>query len=208
MVTATLSGKLTAEDRRSYDYTQHDQLINKFINRKLVNYNSSDVCLEREDIVNMCRAHLMKALEDYDPTRGQKLTSYIYMVLDSRLGNLRARIQKKNLSRTSNMTAMNCWSATGGGGDDDTGAINTGIMKETFKEFVRVEDCLLESIDVMNVFQKLPPQRQLLFREFFLEGWTVLEIHQRHPDIGYHKIRNELKSLEKIYTTLCEGNVL
>lgn len=209
MMTTLASGKLTAEDRAMYDFTQHDKLINKLINEKLTNFNSSDVCMDREDIVNICRQHIVKALRDYDPSRGQKLTSYIYMVLDSRIGNMRARFQKKNQNRTQNLTTLNAWSVTGGkDAVDDEGATRSGAFKETVREFMKVEDCLLESMDVVEIYESLPQQRQILFKEFFVEGYTVLEIFQRHPDLGYHKIRSELKALEKIFKTLCEGNVL
>lgn len=204
----TMSGKLSAEDRVNYDYTQHDQLINKLINQKLKNFNSSDVCMEREDIINICRSHIIKALEDYDPSRGQKLTSYIYMVIDSRLGNMRGRIQKKNLAGTVSLSDVNCWGITGGSDDTEVGFSRYNAVKSTVQELARVEDCAVETLDVEAIYNQMSDLRKLLFREFFMEGYTVLELFQRHPEIGYHKIRNELKSLQKIFSTLCEGNIL
>ena len=208
MNTAIASGKLSAKDRANYDFTQHDQLINKLINQKLRNFNSSDVCMEREDIINICRSHIIKALEDYDPSRGQKLTSYIYMVLDSRLGNMRGRHQKKNLNGTISLSEVNCWGITGGADDAKDQPSRYSAVKSTVEELKKVEDCAVEMMDVEAVYNQMSDSRKLLFREFFVEGYTVLELFQRHPDIGYHKIRSELKALQKIFTTLCEGTII
>jgi hypothetical protein len=185
-----------------------DPLIHMLITRKLHGYDSSDVCEERDDIVQQCRDHILKAhrFRKFDPNRGAKFESYIYMLIDSRLGNYRNKVVRKNRAGTVNLTEINGWSIAGAGvqAGDDSMTRYPG-MSGVVGDLSSVEDSIIERIDAQNLLGRLTGLKKILYYEYYVEGLSVLEIHERHPEIKYHKIRRELKLVMRFHDTLVRG---
>ena len=207
MQTEVRSTRLTQEQKKKHDIRSHDRLIYKLINSKLRNFNSSDICLERDDLLQMGRMIVLRALDDYDPTRGQSLSSYIHMVLDSRFGNLRSRFMRKNAKGTVSMTEVLDWSVEGSA-DRDTPEEHTDKISMAGQGYINTstnEASICERMDAQRVYEKLDEVKKLLFKEFYIEGFSILEIRDRNPHLKYHRIARELSNIEKICKTLCGG---
>jgi DNA-directed RNA polymerase specialized sigma24 family protein len=186
------------------DLTKYDPLINKLITEKLHSFDSSDMCVDRDDLFQMGRIHVWEAIKLYDPNRGAKLDTFIYLYLDSRFGNFRNKVTRKNERGTVNLTQIDGWSIAGGSAaqDDVSGFTFVGDLVRDLS----TEQSVMERIDTQVVLSRLTGLKQKLFIEYYINGLTVLEIFKKHPEIKYHKIRRELRVVQSIYETLCSHN--
>jgi DNA-directed RNA polymerase specialized sigma24 family protein len=184
-----------------------DPLIHKLINRKLHGFESSDVCEERDDIVQQCRMHILMAYRErkFDPSRGSKFESYIYMLLDSRLGNYRNKVTRKNENGTVSLSEIDGWQIVSGNGTSADNLDPYNGMADAVSSLSPVESSIVERLDAQNLLNRLTGLKKILYKEYYIEGLSVLEIHQRHPEIKYHKIRRELRLVIQFHNTLVRG---
>lgn len=74
---------------------QFTPMINKIINDIIKNDWHPDNYYTKEDIFQECLEHLWKATLKFDPDRGMKFSSYVYLVMQSRVGSLRNKLNRK-----------------------------------------------------------------------------------------------------------------
>ena len=182
-------------------------LINKMISTKVHNYNSSDVCFEREDVFQECLIHLYIATKKYDSKRGMKFSSYVHLVMESRLANFRSKVERKNKKGTINVSALSWHSRNG---SEDLGfQLNEAELTLLTKNYHGLKSKLEESNDHLNqileiqrIYDKLEGIQKILFYERYFQGRSIKEIHQVYPHFKYHTIRRQLKFLKTIINTL------
>lgn len=196
---------------RSYDLKKFDPLIIKIIREKRLSIAaSSDMCLDNDDLMSMGREFLWHALHKYDPTRGMKEDSFIHMFLLSKFGNIKNKALRKNeagtISFSEAMSSAIMDSSKHNGESDVISSFHH--LDNTVRELSNAEQAACERIDVQMVMDQLKGFKKTLFIEYYVQGYTILEIAHRYPDIPYHKIRRELRNLQKIYNTLCKGILL
>ena len=184
-------------------------LINKFISTRVHGYESPNVCYEKEDIFQECLIHLHRATQDWIPSRGMKFSSYVYMLLESRMANFRMKVTRRNQLDVINF------------GDRANGESIMGTEERYSKhdgrsgfpkQFESLSDQLYESNDHLNqileiqrVFDKLKGDKKMLFVEHFILGKSLKEIAKCHPELKYHTIRRQIKFLQRVVNTLITG---
>lgn len=180
-------------------------MINKMIATRVHNFNSSDVCYEKEDVFQECLIHLHTATKDFSPDRGMKFSSYVYLLLESRMSNFRNKIARRNRNGTVSMSSMgNGWGIVGG--SEEISQYEKSSFSKKYKELVGElndsNDKLNQILEMHRVFDKLDGIKKLLFQEYYILGRSVKEIQQVYPQIKYHTIRRQMKFVENIVKTL------
>ena len=183
--------------------------INYLISQELkgINFNSSNVCYELEDVFQDCLIHLDTARKKYDPSRGMKFNTFAIMLLKSRLGNFRGKVLRSLKNPVYSMSEINNGFAIVGL-EDNSGEINSNmpsVYKKCVEDLRRSEEALNEIIDAKRIQEKLTNERRIVFSEYYILGKTFKEINE-DTDIKYHVIRRNMKYLEPIYNTLIKGD--
>lgn len=185
---------------------QFTPMIHMMIRKNVIGYNSSDVCYEWEDMFQECLMHLNEAVEKFDDSKGMKFSNFAYMVFNSRLGNFRNKISKNNF-KTSNFSSIaGGWGITGSEVDDKTET----VVSSKYEEGIELDVQMInhQILDAKLVYERLSGDRKKIYQDFFIMGKTVSEIVKENEHLKGHNVRNHLKHLEKIHSTLVEGQLV
>lgn len=191
------------------------RIIKHWIPRELngVNYSSSNMCFDKEDVLQEIIEDTLPYLKKYDPTKlgkngkPSKFSTYITMVVRSRLGNFRGKVQRRMQNQTYSMTELNAgWGITGSESSGEENNTHVSHFYDSYvKDLKRSNDAMNEILDAKKILEKLTNERQIIFAEYYIKGKTFKEIHEV-TGIKYHVIRRNMKYLEPIYNTLIKGD--
>lgn len=177
----------------------------KVIKDTMKYYDNSDVEYSMEDLIQECVIFTMEACRKYDETREAKFTSFLMMLLYSRLGSLRNSINNKRFKygTTLNFTSLMF---------EDS----EKQSKESFEEFYNIDDSVenhIESlvhgkIEAERIYKFLKKEnRKEIYLKYFIEGKTIAEIVKDFNNtVTLVKVRNEIKLLKQIHNTLVEDS--
>jgi len=175
--------------------TQFDRYIHRMINSGLMgNYISSDVCLDRDDLLEFGRYIVHKAIQMYKPDKGMRLSTWVIKVLKCKFINEARRIETANKKGTVNMATLELQSCPEGSGDQDRVLIH---FQSLTREIADTEGSIADYIDAKEYVKSIFGHKRKVFIEFFMNGLNKTEIHEKHPDIGYNRIKFLIENLEK-----------
>jgi len=186
---------------------EYDKTINLLI-KTVYNYDSSDVCYNKEDVYQDCLMSLFNAVKIYKPNKEMKFRTFVIMHLKSRIGNFRNKVVRKNLNGTIQMSELHGgWGITGReeSCDDSDSQLSTRY-NDFVGELIDGQDALNEIIDAKTILNKLTGHKKTLFSEYYIEGKKINEICKDNPDLKYYQIQRYNKQLEQIYKTLIKGD--
>lgn len=166
---------------------QYDRMIHRFTNKMVCNYESSDVCLDRDDILQIGRMYVLEAIRQYDPNRGAKLTTFVFLKLFTKFANMGRNFKGRNKRGTMSMSML----------ERDTLEEDSGPM-----EFggVGSEDSFLNYLDTAtSIERELTQFERVIFDQFFIEGFTSEEIFTRHPGVSEGRILQAIADLSAMF---------
>ena len=167
---------------------KYDRLIHKLANGQLFNYESSDVCMDRDDILQMGRIYVLQAIREYDPARGASLTTFVYLKLTTKFMNLARYIKLRNNRGTRNLSSLE-W-------ESSSGEIEPFEISEPDDE-----DETLTCLDAIHAYEsQLTDFDKIIFKEYFVECFTVEEIIGHHPRISMGKILDTINTLRSMFS--------
>lgn len=186
---------------------QFKPMICKVIKEEVHSYNTSDICYEWEDVYQECLMHLNEAVQKYDESRGMKFSTFVNLVLKSRVGNFRNKIKVKNF-KTTNFTDINGGWCVMGMDDGNSSDAGGGFQSKSLRKAVHIDPTSVSDmlLDAKMVCDKLTESRLEIYQEYYIKGNSVQEICDNHKDLKYYQIRRILKYLDPIHNTLVEGN--
>lgn len=180
-------------------------MIYKIIQKEVQGFDSADVGLSLEEMFHECIIKLCENCHKYDPSRGMSVTSFIHLLISSRMGNFRNKIKKYNY-RTSHFTDLHgAWSTYGGAGegsDDSTHSMAIPNEGKNHNEYL-----LNHIVDYAQVVEKMDDLTKTIYFESFINGKKMNELVAEFPHLKYNDIRVKINKIRKIHNTLVEGNV-
>lgn len=185
---------------------QYTPMIHKLINEKMDGYNSSDFCYEYEDIFQDCVLWLKYAAETYEEGRGYKESSYVYKVLDSRLGNMMNKVRRHNYNGTINYSdACAIYSCEDQSLPPQDYVFAVAEKHDTLN--CDWEEMLITYIDAKKLSENLKGIKKVLFEEIYIKHKKINEIVEMFPDMKYHQIKKHLNQVRNIVDILVKGNI-
>lgn len=186
-----------------------DKDIKYLIKTKIFNYGTSDMCYDYDDVYSECLGHLWNATKIFKLDTNMKFRTFAIMHLKSRIGNLRNKVQRRNLNGTVSMTELdNGWGITGREESYSENSSNPTVSSH-YKGFVvdlsHGQDALNEILDAKTVLNRLSGHRKTLFSEYYIKGKKIKEICEDNLDLKYYQVRRHMKYLDQIYKTLIKG---
>lgn len=169
--------------------TKFDPLIYKLTNEILCNYESSDVCMDREDILQIGRMHVLNAIRSFDDSKGAKISTWIYRVLFTKFLNLGRDFKIKNKRKTLNMTTLERFTE-----DDETQKIDFGSAGG--------EDSILNFIDTTDAFNfELTDFEKFIFTEHIVNGHSVECIADSNKKLSVGRIQQSVDHLNLMFSS-------
>lgn len=190
--------KKLAQSRRVKEY---EKMVLSFVNDMMAKKRIHDISIDREDLIQVGMMYVWEAINQYDPSRGAKESTFVYLKLLTKFINLTKKSSNKNritknFSEFSNMGSI-CDSS------EYEGDLFSGRISKDFIQSLEVD--MFEHIDLSLFMEKMGgPERYVLQKR--LEGCNLFKEIKNDDISSVKSLSVSMKKIREGYGRFTEGH--
>lgn len=154
---------------------QYEPMVHKFVNELMRKIRITDGSVEREDLVQTAWLYVAEAVNQYNPHRGCKLSTFIFLKLMTKFSNITRGLvayTRKGIVQMPEHLMGLCDQSVGDDGSYD----DEGIVERACTQHKQME----AGTDLMAFIDALDHQEQRVVRRHFMYGEQPWEIAKRY----------------------------